>query len=174
MTNLPALYLALSNFINDIVKLIVKMANEGHNCCYCSKAMTLQFFAGSEYVMTDSFVESDISLTMADIKNHLMHTVGRFYVFYIPGYTDIRIPSSHKDDFQTVSFSNPPYPGISVERILSPFVTINNATYDCRNENFYEYVHSINGVDVDKIRETYDRFVDEARRRGLTITEKPI
>ena len=170
---ISSMHLALSNFINDIVKLIVKMANDGHNCCYCSKAMTLQFFAGSEYVMSDRFVESDISLTMGDIKNHLMHTVGRFYVSYIPGYNDIRIPSSHKDDFQTVSFSNPPYSGISVERILSPFVTINNATYDCRNDNFYRYVHSVNGVDVDKIRESYDRFVAEAQRFGLKITEKP-
>jgi hypothetical protein len=34
-------------------------------------------------------------------------------------------------------------------------------------------VHSVNGVDVDKIRESYDRFVAEAQRFGLKITEKP-
>lgn len=163
--------LGLPSFISDIVKLIFKLACEKHNCCYCADIYALHYFTGAEYVLTDKFDESDIKLTMPRITTELSRTGGRCYVSYIPGYDAIRIPTTVKDRFPLATASSPVFSDFNTEKILSPFVKVNDAIYDCRNDKFYDYVHSKNGSEIDAIKDAYNRFVKEAKEAGLKVQD---
>lgn len=161
-----------SSFFSDMVKLILKQAHDTHSSCYCTSTYTLYFFAGAEYVLTDDFNESDINLTMASIKSDFSRAEGRCFVSYIPGYDAIRIPTKVKAEFPLVNSSGSIFSDFDVEKILSPFIRINNKIYDCRNDKFYEYVHSINKSDMESIKDAYDRFVEEAKQVGLVVASE--
>ena len=167
-----SLPLGLPSFFSDMVRLILKQTYDSHKCCYCTSTFAMHFFAGAEYVMTDEFNESEINLTMANIKSEISRADGRCYVSYLPGYDAIRIPTKLKDIFPLVNTTNSLFSNFNEERILSPFVRINNEIYDCRNDKFYEYVHSINHSDIDTIKAAYDRFVEEAKQVGLVVTSR--
>lgn len=165
-----SLPLGLPSFFSDMVKLIIKQAYDTHKCCYCTDTFVLFFFAGAEYVMSDNFDASEVKLTMAKIKSELTRSEGRCYIPYIQGYDAIRIPTSVKDGFSLMNISSPLFSNFNEEKILSPFVKINNVTYDSRNEKFYEYVHSINNEDIDAIKAAYDKFVEEAKSVGVEVS----
>ena len=161
----------IPSILSDIIILIFKLAYDKHTYCYCVKNYNLHFFVGTEFVLSDYFDESDIELNMSTIVSQLPRTTGRSYLSYIPGYDAIRIPTKVKDGFALETVSSSFFSDFSEEKILSPFVRIGNNTYDCRNEQFYDYVHSKNGSEIDAIKVAYDRFVKEAKEAGLKVQD---
>ena len=112
----------------------------------------------------------EIKLTMQDIKRNIEGTPSRSYINFLPGYEDIKIPSDVIDSGIMVSMMTIPVPSSKVEKMISPFISINGKLYDCRNEELYKYVGSITGKDIKTVKVAYDRFVAEAVDAGVKLS----
>lgn len=66
-----------------------------------------------------------------------------------------------------VSMMTIPVPSSKVEKMISPFISINGKLYDCRNEELYKYVGGITGKDIKTVKAAYERFVTEAVNAGV-------
>ena len=157
------------NVIVNIAKLIFKLASERHKHCYCTENFTENFFAQAEYFFTNEDIVPEIKLTMQDIKRNIESTQLRSYINFLAGYEDIKIPSDIVDSNIKESMMTIPIPSSKVEKMISPFIKINDKLYDCRNEELYKYVSRITGKDEQTVKAAYDRFVEDAVSAGVKL-----
>ena len=160
------------NFIVEMVKLLFKMATEEHKHCYCTERLVHSIFAGAEYLFTNEEAIPEIKLSIKDIKSNLEGTPSRSYINYLPGYEVIKIDSKVESGDIMESLMTKPIPNSKIEKMISPFLRINEKLYDCRNDDMYAYIQSVNGHGIDEIKTAYDRFVDEAVRAGVKLSER--
>ena len=158
------------NVIVNIAKLVFKLASDQHKHCYCTENIKENIFAQAEYFFTNGDAVPEIKLTMQDIKRNIEGTPSRSYINFLPGYEDIKIPSDVIDSGIMVSMMTIPVPSSKVEKMISPFISINGKLYDCRNEELYKYVGSITGKDIKTVKVAYDRFVAEAVDAGVKLS----
>lgn len=162
----------LAAFLSEIFKLMIKLAIKKHQRCFCKKREVVNYFEGANYVMTDKDDTEETELTIRDIVRNLTRGESRCYVNYVKGYDAIKLPTSSVDAQIQASYIGNIDMENGVEKILSPFVHINDSNYDCRNEAFYEYVAKETGTAIDQVVETYERFVADAKRNGLEVRKK--
>ena len=159
------------NVIVNITKLIFKLALDKHKHCYCTENIKENFFAQAEYFFTNGDAVPEIKLTMQDIKRNIVSTTSRSYINFLPGYEDIKIPSEVVDPSLMASMMTIPVNSSKVEKMISPFIRINEKLYDCRNEELYKYVGGITDKDIKTVKTAYDRFVKEALNAGVELAE---
>ena len=159
------------NVIVNIAKLIFKLALDKHKHCYCTENIKENFFAQAEYFFTNGDAVPEIKLTMQDIKRNIESTTSRSYINFLPGYEDVKIPSEVVDPSLMASMMTIPVNSSKVEKMISPFIRINEKLYDCRNEELYKYVGGITDKDIKTVKTAYDRFVKEALNAGVELAE---
>ena len=157
------------NVIVNIAKLVFKLASDKHKHCYCTENIKENIFAQAEYFFTNGDAVPEIKLTILDIKRYIEGTASRSFVNFLPGYEDIRIPSEVVDPAIMSSMMTIPVPSSKVEKMISPFIRINEKLYDCRNEELYKYVGGITGKDIKTIKAAYERLVAEAVNAGVKL-----
>lgn len=160
------------SFIVNIFKLLIKLVSDSHSHCYCTERIRNSIFGGAEYLFTNEDVIPDIKLSMNDIKPCFDEASSRSYVYYLPQYEDIRIATDKNNPAIHEAFITQPIPNLKLEKIISPFIKLNNALYDCRNEELYKYVSNETGKDIISVQNAYDRFVSEAIALGVRIKKK--
>lgn len=160
------------NIIIEIVKLLFKMASDEHKHCYCTERLVNSIFAGAEYLFTNDDIVPEIKLTLKDIKPNLEGTPSRSFINYLTGYEALKIDSEVDNKDIVESFITRPIPNTKIEKMISPFLRINDKLYDCRNDKMYAYISSVNGKNVMEIKVTYDRLVDEAVKAGVKLNKR--
>ena len=159
-----------NSFLSEFSELLMKILSERFDHCYLRSTLQINGFGGGEYVFTDNLNEYDVNLPLQAIKDNLMSvTATRLYYYYIPGFEDIVIPAKAKDSEDIPLYCRWHTPHYKVARILSPFLKINGRVKDAMNDEFYEYVSSLNGKSIDIVKETYDRFVKYCYDNDLII-----
>lgn len=162
--------IGIPNRINEIMQLLFKFAVKNHKRCYCKDKTQKLFFAGAIYIITNDENDNDIQLRMNDIINLLKGQSFRTYVNYIPGYEELKISAHEINPDIMGSFIGSTFDSYNlIEKIVNPFLRINDKTYDCRNDELYKYVSSQSGKSVEEVKEAYERFVDEAKSSGLVV-----
>ena len=153
--------------MDEYFTLLFKLLGEKHKHCICKRLKAVSFFAGGEFLFTDDD-RIDTEITIDSIEKLLHISENREYILYIKGYEAIKIPSDKGLD-DDVRFNSGMSRGVpkKLEKILSPFIRINDISYDCRTDKLYEYVSNLNEKPVDDIRTCYDRFVLDCQARGI-------
>lgn len=153
--------------IEEYYSLLFILLGEKHKHCICKRLTSAGFFAGGEFLFTDDDTK-DTEITIEQIDRLLHISEKREYILYVTGYDAIRIPSDKGLDDKIPMHSNMSK-GVAkrVEKILSPFLKINDVDYDCRTDSLYEYVRKNNGRDINEIRMCYDKFVADCNQHGI-------
>ena len=153
--------------IEEYYSLLFKLLGEKHKYCICKKLMSVGFFSGGEFLFTDDDTK-DSEITIDQVDRILRISEKREYIIYVTGYDAIRIPSDKGLDDNIPMHSNMSNEVAKrVEKILSPFLRINDVDYDCRTDSLYEYVRKCNGKDINEIRMCYDKFVIDCQQHGI-------
>lgn len=153
--------------MDEYYSLLFKLLGEKHKYCICKQFKTVSIFTGGDFLFTDDEnIDTDITIDNIDRLLHISEN--REYIVYIKGYDTIRIPSDKGLD-DDVRFNSGMSRGVpkKLEKILSPFIKINDVSYDCRTDKLYEYVSNLNKKPVDEIRMCYDRFVADCQAKGI-------
>ena len=160
------------NFIVEMVKLLFKMALDEHKHCYCTESFISGMFMGTEYLFTNDNEIPDLKLSLKDIKTNLEGATSRSFINYLPGYDVLKIDSNVVNEDIMESLLTQPISNSKIEKMISPFLRINDRLYDCRNDALYAYISSVNGNNVDTIKEAYDRLVAAAISAGVKLSER--
>lgn len=153
--------------LDEYYSLLFILLGEKHKYCICKRLTSAGFLGGGEFLFTDDYTK-DTDISINEI-NRILHTSERReYIIYVKDYDELRIPSSKGlDDKIPIHSSMSKGVAKRVEKILSPFLKINDTIYDCRTDSLYEYVSKLNGRKVDEIQVCYDRFVSDCQRMGV-------
>ena len=153
--------------IEEYYSLLFMLLGEKHRHCICKRLTSAGFFAGGEFLFTDDDTK-DTEITIDQVDRILHISEKREYIIYVTGYDAIRIPSDKGLDDNIPMHSNMSK-GVAkrVEKILSPFLKINDVDYDCRTDNLYDYVRKSNGRNINEIRMCYDKFVADCQQHGI-------
>lgn len=153
--------------IDDYFTFLFAALGKRHQYCICKRLKRANFFIGGEFLFTDDDAQ-DTDITINDIDRLINITEKREYILYVKGYDALRIPSDKgldDDIFMRTNLSKGRTK--KMEKILSPFLKINDVPYDCRTEKLYEYVSELNGKPIDDIRKCYDKFVADCKAKGI-------
>lgn len=160
------------NIIVELAKLLFKMASDVHNYCYCTERFIDSIFEGTEYLFTNDKEIPEIKIHLKDIKPNIEGATSRSYLNFLPGYEDIKIASNDIDPEVKTSFITMPIQTSKIEKMISPFIRINDKLYDYRNEDLYRYVSDKTGKDIDTVKAAYDSFVKAAKDAGVAIEDQ--
>ena len=152
---------------DEYLNLVYKLLNVKHSCCTFTNYTVSGYIRGGRYTFSDDKNEIT-NMTISEVNTLLHISEKRQYLVYISGYDAIRIPSTKGLD-DGIFMESTPFHGIEkkIEKILSPFIKINDVVYDCRTDKLYEYVSSLNSQPIDSIRSCYDRFVADCQANGV-------
>ena len=161
---------------SDRVKFFAKELLKSYKHCLAVGLKHVELGQTPEFVMYNDGDEST-KISFEQLKSYAIssHTQ-RSYLYYVDGFDKIRISSEDCDPdiIGCHSLLLPDYP--HYEKILSPFLKIRNEIYDCRNNEFYQYVleHRANGVqdgNIAEIKAEYDRLVGEFKKHKLVFKD---
>lgn len=144
--------------------VINKILNSTFDNCYLHNSTF------NEYVFSNTDIFSDMK-EVEDISYEVKNT--RLYYPYIPGYDDIYIPSGKGRDVKGIGLGRDLFSS-KMAKILSPFLRVNDEIVDARNDEFYQFVYECKckSIEIDKIKECYDRFVEYVVKKKRWIVKK--
>lgn len=157
-----------NTFFYDYVQLLFDLLLEKKQNSCCKDLNLESGFLEKEYMFTDD-ENFTTNLAINNVRYICRITSQRCFIHFIKGYDDIKIPAifvdnrmKHDTDFMVRDIFN-------FTKILSPFISVNGKTKDCRNEILYQYVSEANGVPIERVKSTYDRFVQDCKNNGINF-----
>ena len=153
-------------FFYEYAMFLFDVLSDKKKNSFCYKLSKNNGFLNKEFLFTDE-IDRFTELSINDINDICRINSQRSFIHYISGYDEIMIPATFTDDRITYDTDIWIKNKFSFQKILSPFIRINDKNKDCRNEEFYKYVSKANGKSIEDIKRVYDKFVDDCYKFGI-------
>ena len=153
-------------FFYEYAMFLFDVLSDKKKNSFCYKLSKNNGFLNKEFLFTDE-IDRFTELSINDINDICRINSQRSFIHYISGYDEIMIPATFTDDRITYDTDIWIKNKFSFQKILSPFIRINDKNKDCRNEEFYKYVSKANGKSIEDIKRVYDKFVDDCYKVGI-------
>ena len=153
-------------FFYEYAMFLFDVLSDKKKNSFCYKLSKNNGFLNKEFLFTDE-IHRFTELSINDINDICRINSQRSFIHYISGYDEIMIPATFTDDRITYDTDIWIKNKFSFQKILSPFIRINDKNKDCRNEEFYKYVSKANGKSIEDIKRVYDKFVDDCYKIGI-------
>lgn len=153
-------------FFYEYAMFLFDVLSDKKKNSFCYKLSKNNGFLNKEFLFTDE-IDRFTELSINDINDICRINSQRSFIHYISGYDEIMIPATFTDDRITYDTDIWIKNKFSFQKILSPFIRINDKNKDCRNEEFYKYVSKANGKSIEDIKRVYDKFVDDCYKIGI-------
>lgn len=153
-------------FFYEYAMFLFDVLSDKKKNSFCYKLSKNNGFLNKEFLFTDE-IDRFTELSINDINDICRINSQRNFIHYISGYDEIMIPATFTDDRITYDTDIWIKNKFSFQKILSPFIRINDKNKDCRNEEFYKYVSKANGKSIEDIKRVYDKFVDDCYKIGI-------
>lgn len=157
-----------NTFFYDYAQLLFDLLLEKKQNSCCKEIFSESGFLEKEYMFTDD-ENFTTSLAIDKVRSICRITPQRCFIHFIKGYDDIKIPATFVDDKINHDTDIMVKELFNFTKILSPFISVNGKVKDCRNDKFYKYVSDANRVPVERVKDTYERFVRDCRNYGLSF-----